>query len=150
MTRLGAAAKKRAKTLKRESDNDNAKAPVIVMGHADLLDLGQKAAQEMLAKDEHDQRRRAHEGPPEVRTESWGIIAKKLFTGPKGDYWEGQVLGTLPGTDRPTIVHARTCQGLEAMAHRAYLTALTEGGVCNAAQARIRAADAEFYVSTVV
>lgn len=135
--------------LAAEPANDNA-APSIEVGRPDLLDLAQAASREMLAKDEAAARRAALEGPPEEKRESWPIVARKLWTGPRGEYWEGQVMGSLPGARGLTVVNAKTCEGLVAMAHRAYLQCLTAGNVCGLAEARKRAADAEFYVSTIV
>ena len=143
MTRLGARKKGEKSAAVQTS-------PRIEMGRPDLLDLAQSASREMLANEERDAARKAVEGPPEAKRESWGIIAKMLWSGPAGEYWEGQVLGSLPGSDRITMVNAKTCDGLVAMSHRAYLSALTTGGVCDAPTARTRAADAEFYVSTVL
>lgn len=118
----------------------------------DIGDLAQKAAKSMLDREEQQARQQAVSGPPETRRESYGIIAQKVASGE----WRGRIIGTLPGADGETTVYwtprkgVEMHEGLVAMAHRKYLEILTRGCVCDAATARRRAAEAEFYVATVL
>lgn len=116
----------------------------IEAGRADMEELCKRATDELLAMPEPEPERDA------APTETYGIVAQRLWSGPAGDLWQGAVIGQLPGATADTVVTARTCDGLVAMAHRAYLQALTAGCVCDAPTARRRAAEAEFYIATVV
>lgn len=112
----------------------------------DIGDLATKAAQSMLDREEQQARQAAVDGPKEARRESYGIIARKTGTGE----WRGEIVGQLPGADGVTVVWNRNREGLVAMAHRKYLEVLTRSCVCSVEVARKRAAEAEFYVATVL
>lgn len=125
----------------------------IIPGRADPIALGQRAAQDIADHEERERIREGIEGPaPEAKRESFGIVAVKLATGE----WKGTIIGQLPGADGETRVwwaprpNVTPHEGLVAMAHRKYLEILTRSGFCNAAAARRRAAEAEFYIATVL
>lgn len=126
------------------SDEDG---PRIEAGRADLIELAMRGATEMLAADELAAKKLEREGTPERQTETYGVLVRDLANG----WHTGEVIGILPGADGTTTVYARTRDGVIAMCHRAFLAALTGGSICcDTKAARIRAAEAVFYVSLVV
>lgn len=114
---------------------------------ADLLDLAQDAAQEILETEELAAKKAEREGPPPAAPEeAFGVIVRERWDAVNGRrYYSGEVIGTFPGDKEPRKVWALTQDGVIAMCHRAFLESLTRNGICDADTARVRAAEANFY-----
>jgi hypothetical protein len=121
--------------------------PQVELVRDDLADLATKAAKELVEAEEAELRRQAIEGMPETPTETYGVLVRRLPC--QAEWYEGEVIGLLPGSREITKVTARTVEGTLAMCHRRYLAILTGSGV-DAAKARIQAAEANFYVASVL
>lgn len=107
-------------------------------GRPDMNELCDKAIAQMEALPEKE--------VVESRKESYGVVIQE-------NRWGGytaRVIGTLPGADGETVVQAKTVDGCLAMCYRTYLGTLTNGRVCSVEQARLRVANAEFFVATVL